>query len=105
MDRITIIGTAYGHEDAPLDYIGEVWGITTLAPKKRTKVNRVIDMNKYDDLRWGEGQLEGNRNTIEWCKKTNTPYIGLHNYPIKKIVKRFLPSLRLPVFPGIGKHV
>ena len=89
MERITIIGTAYGKEDAPHDGVGEVWGITTLVPEKRTEVDRVIDMNQYDDLRWGEFERDANLNTIAWCDENNVPYIGLRNYPIDKVVGIF----------------
>lgn len=87
MRRVNIIGLGYGWRDAPYND-GEVWGITSLV-LKRPEVDMVIDMNVYDDLRWGEVEKEKNDSVLVLCEKNEIEYVGLHNYPIGKIQKSF----------------
>ena len=88
MKKLTIIGTGYGWENAPHGDDLEVWGITYL-PTLRKDVNNVIDMNVYDDLRWGRFEQERNERVIDWCEENDVPYICLDNYPIDEIEKHF----------------
>ena len=75
-------------EDAPpLGDEHEIWGITQLLLKR--KVDLVIDMNVYADLRWGQEEKDENDLVLEMCAKENIPYVGLDNYPIAEVIKKF----------------
>ena len=84
MKKLIIIGTGYGWDDAPYGDDIEVWGITYL-PTLRKEVDRVVDMNVYYDLRWGEFEKERNDKVIKWCSENKVEYTCLDNYPIDKI--------------------
>lgn len=70
---------------APYDV--ESWGITHTVLNR--PVNLVIDMNRYDDLRWGEKEKKDNDSVIRLCKVKEIPYMGLEEYPIKEIERHF----------------
>lgn len=85
MRKVNIVGLGYGWDDAPYND-GKVWGITSLI-LRRPEVDMVIDMNVYDDMRWGEVEKEHNDRTLELCEKNKVKYVGLHNYPIERVQK------------------
>lgn len=88
MRKVIIIGKGFGWENAPsISNEFDTWGITQLI--LRRPVDLVIDMNRYDDFRWGELELEENAVAIAMCKEGNIPYIGLHNYKIKEMISHF----------------
>lgn len=82
---VNIIGKGSTWVDAPYD--GESWGITQLY--LRRPVSLVIDMNVYDDGRWGEQERKEADKVRKLCSENGVPYIDLHNYPFFEIVKRF----------------
>jgi len=47
----------------------------------------VIDMNVYDDMRWGEVEKKHNDRVLELCKEKKIKYVGLHNYPLERVQK------------------
>ena len=83
--KVAIIGKGKSWVDAPYDI--EAWGITQLVLWRY--VDLVIDMNVYDDLRWGKMERMQNMAAIQKCKNENIPYIGLGDYPKDKIVECF----------------
>ena len=87
MRKVNIVGTGFGWKDAPYDD-GKVWSITSLV-LSRPEVDLVIDMNVYDDLRWGEIEKEHNDRVLDLCANKNIPYIGLKNYPLDRVRKSF----------------
>ena len=87
MRRVNIVGTGFGWKDAPYDK-GKVWSITSLI-LSRPEVDMVIDMNVYDDLRWGEVEKEHNDRVLHICSMENIKYVGLNNYPLDRVRKSF----------------
>lgn len=87
MSKVVIIGNGDGFMDAPEYGNEELWGITSLILWR--DVNLVIDMNVYDDLRWGISQKRLHERVLERVKKFNTPYIGLKEYPIDDVIEKF----------------
>ncbi len=83
--RVNIIGKAGTWVDAPLD--GTSWGITQLYLKR--PVSLVIDMNVYDDGRWGEDEKLEAEFVKRFCESDGTPYVCLDNYPFKEISELF----------------
>lgn len=83
--KVNIIGKGNTWVDAPLDE--HSWGITQIY--LRRPVNLVIDMNVYDDLRWGvQEKIEAERTRLK-CLQNGVPYIDLKNYPIKEVIEKF----------------
>jgi hypothetical protein len=82
---VNLIGRGSGWVDAPKDEYS--WGITL------TNLNRdvdlVIDMNVYEDNRWGVFEKERARESIQLAKDKGIPYIDLKTYPIDEIIKYF----------------
>jgi hypothetical protein len=85
MKSVNIIGKGKTWVDAPMD--GENWGITQLL--LRRPVSMVIDMNVYEDRRWGEEELQEAVKVRAMCAEQNIPYVGLRNYPINEVIDRF----------------
>jgi hypothetical protein len=83
--RVNIIGKGKTWVDAPLNEYS--WGITQLF--LRRSVDLVIDMNVYEDLRWGLQEKTEAERVKKRCEDENIPYIGLENYPIKAVMERF----------------
>jgi len=83
--RVNIIGKGRTWDDAPHE--GENWGITQLV--LRRPVSLVIDMNRYNDGRWGEQEKQEARRAVELCAVTGTPYIDLDNYPFAEVMERY----------------
>ena len=83
--RLNIIGRGNGWCDAPMDEYS--WGVTLLNLER--PVDLVIDMNVYDDGRWGDAERLGAIKSRELALSNGTPYIDLHNYPIDKIIEFF----------------
>jgi hypothetical protein len=83
--KVNIIGKGKTWADAPL--AGESWGITQLL--LRRPVSLVIDMNVYDDGRWGELEQAEAARVIALCVRNGIPYMGLDNYPIREVMARF----------------
>lgn len=84
--QLSIVGKGSGWESAP-DF-GEVWGITQIILKKPT-CSLVIDMNVYEDGRWGEVERKEAARVRELCLDRLIPFIGLDNYPLHQIIKHF----------------
>jgi len=82
---VNIIGKGKTWGEAPKD--GYSIGLTQLI--LRRPVDLVIDMNMYADGRWGQAELDENKKVMELCKKNKIPYIGLDNYPLKEVMKKF----------------
>jgi hypothetical protein len=83
--QVTIIGKGAGWQDAPM--VGETWGITQLI--LRRPVSMVIDMNVYDDGRWGDEQAREADAARQYCLDHAIPYIDLATYPIDDIIGHF----------------
>jgi hypothetical protein len=82
---MNIIGRGQGWENAPRDELS--WGITLINLKR--DVDLVIDMNIYEDGRWGETERLGAIQSKKLAEEKGTPYVDLSNYPIAEIVKFF----------------
>jgi hypothetical protein len=82
---VNIIGKGKSWVDAPTE--GENWGITQLI--LRRPVSLVIDMNVYDDGRWGDQERKDAIKSKGLCVERNIPYIDLATYPIKEVIERF----------------
>jgi hypothetical protein len=82
---VNIIGKGKTWVDAPRE--GEAWGITQLY--LRRPVSLVIDMNRYDDGRWGPQEKAEADKVLAMCALNGVPYIGLHNYPIDEVMARY----------------
>ena len=82
---MNIIGRGKGWENSPRDELS--WGVTL------TNLNRpvdlVIDMNVYEDGRWGEAERLGAIKSKEQALLNNVPYVDLESYPIKGIISLF----------------
>ena len=63
------------------------WGITQLLLRRH--VDLVIDMNVYDDGRWGQQERNEAIKCRQKCHDENIPYIDLSNYPRNEIIKKF----------------
>jgi hypothetical protein len=85
--KVVIIGKGRGLEYAPSGKNIDVWGITQVILS--TPVDLVIDMNIYDDGRWGEQEKDEARKSKEICDINKIPYIDLTNYPLKEITDYF----------------
>lgn len=83
--KVNIIGRGTGWEDAPRDELS--WGITLINLKR--DVDLVIDMNVYEDGRWGELEKLGAIESREKAERNNIPYIDLKSYPIEEIINFF----------------
>jgi hypothetical protein len=83
--QVSIIGKGRTWTQAPTT--GECWGITQLILKR--PVNLVIDMNVYEDGRWGEQEKQEARQSREICEQKGIPYVCLENYPIEEVVRKF----------------
>jgi len=83
--QVSIIGKGSGWEDAPAS--GEIWGVTQLI--LRRPVSLVIDMNVYEDGRWGEVERLEALEVKRLCMDQYIPFIGLDNYPLRQVVKHF----------------
>ena len=85
---VNIIGKCYGWDKAPaISDQYDSWGITQLL--LRRPVDLVIDMNVYNDMRWGAEELKENDKVKVICAREDISYIGLENYPLDKVVKFF----------------
>ena len=82
---MNIIGRGKGWENAPRDELS--WGITL------TNLNRpvdlVIDMNVYEDGRWGEVERLGALKSKELALLNGIEYVDLSNYPISDVIEFF----------------
>jgi hypothetical protein len=88
MKSLTIIGKGSGWENAPaVSREADCWGITQLI--LRRPVDLVIDMNVYDDGRWGEQARRDAENARLKAKQLNVPYIDLATYPLDEIIAHF----------------
>lgn len=83
--QVSIIGKGLTWKQAPYDV--ESWGLTQLVLKR--PVDLTIDMNIYEDGRWGDQQTLDAREAREICEQKGIPYIDLTNYPIREIVTKF----------------
>jgi hypothetical protein len=83
---VNIIGSGKTWVDAPME--GENWGITLL-PLLRSGFSLVIDMNVYEDGRWGAQQKQEAAVVKQRCEKVGIPYVDLKTYPIFEIMERF----------------
>lgn len=84
--KLVIIGKGSGWEKAPYNGV-QSWGITQIMLQR--PVDLVIDMNVYNDLRWGQAELDEAEVVKSLCLVNNIPYICLDNYPLREIVTRF----------------
>ena len=82
---VNIIGKGKTWVEAPLE--GESWGLTQLI--LRRPVSLVIDMNVYDDGKWGAQEKKEAEIVRQRCNTGGIPYVGLENYPIKEVMERF----------------
>lgn len=83
--KVNIIGRGNGWEDAPRDELS--WGITLINLSR--PVDLVIDMNVYEDNRWGKLEKEGAVKSRQLAGENKVPYIDLTSYPIKEITEYF----------------
>ncbi len=83
--KLNIIGKGNTWVDAPMEEFS--WGITQIY--LRRPVNLVIDMNIYDDLRWGLKEKDDAERTRLKCLQNGIPYIDLKNYPIQEMIEKF----------------
>lgn len=84
-EQINIIGKGKTWVDAPLE--GESWGITQVI--LRRDVDLVIDMNVYQDDRWGKQERLDADKAYALSMSKGIPYISLDNYPIKEVMGQF----------------
>lgn len=83
--KVNIIGKGRTWVDAPMSEYS--WGITQIFLKR--PVDLVIDMNVYDDLRWGQNEKDEADQVRKKCEEDGITYVGLENYPIDEIIKKF----------------
>lgn len=83
--KVNIIGKGRTWVNAPKDEYS--WGITQILLKR--PVNTIIDMNVYDDLRWGQVEKDEADLVRKRCGEEGITYIGLENYPIEEVMKKF----------------
>ena len=82
---VNIIGKGKTWAEAPIE--GESWGITQLV--LRRLVSLVIDMNVYNDNRWGLQEKTEAERSRKKCRENGIPYIDLESYPFTEITERF----------------
>jgi len=83
--KVNIFGRGCGWEDAPQ---GEYsWGITLVNLQRPVDV--VIDMNVYEDGRWGALEKHSAIESRKLAEVYGVPYIDLGTYPINEIVGYF----------------
>jgi len=63
------------------------WGITLTNLNR--KVDLVIDMNVYEDGRWGEDERRLYHKSKSLAFADNIPYIDLDSYPLDAIINNF----------------
>jgi hypothetical protein len=85
--KVIIVGKGRGMEDVPYEKDVPIWGITQTILKRDCTL--VIDMNVYDDGRWGERERIEAMQARELCKINNIPYIDLTSYPYETISDSF----------------
>ncbi|MFA5340607.1 MAG: hypothetical protein WC332_02405 [Clostridia bacterium] len=83
--KVNIIGRGTGWENAPRNEL--TWGVTLINLKR--DVDLVIDMNVYEDGRWGELERQGAIKSREKAVSCGTPYVDLKTYPIDEIISFF----------------
>lgn len=83
---VNIVGCGKTWVEAPHE--GECWGITLL-PLLRSGFSLVIDMNVYEDGRWGAQQKQEAEVVKTRCERDGIEYAGIENYPIKEVMERF----------------
>jgi len=84
--KVTIIGKGDSWSMAPYNGV-ETWGITQLM--LRRPCDLVIDMNVYEDGRWGEQERQEANLVKEICAINNIPYIDLKSYPLAEVMEKF----------------
>lgn len=86
--RVNIVGKSSTWVDAPYgkEY-GTVWGITQLLLQR--PVDLVIDMNVYEDGRWGYDEKWEADVVKKLAELNNIPYICIDNYPFKEVSKKY----------------
>ena len=84
--RLNIIGKSRTWVDAPYDDT-PTWGITQLYLKRN--VTMVIDMNVYDDGRWGELEKKEAEAVRGLCACNGVTVVDLESYPITDVIERF----------------
>ena len=82
---INIVGKGKGWEKAPHE--GEVWGATQLIVYRW--VSKVVDMNNYDDDKWGVDKTYLAKEARRIAEQNDIPYIDLDNYPLEDIIAYF----------------
>ena len=85
--KVIIVGKGRGWEYAPSGKEIHVWGITQVILS--TPVDLLIDMNVYEDGRWGEQEKQEAKSSREICEINKIPYIDLSNYPLSEISNYF----------------
>lgn len=83
--RVNIIGKSKTWVDAP--YSDECWGITQLLLQRPCDL--VIDMNVYEDGRWGEHEKCQAEHVRVLCEINDIPIIDLSNYPLAEVVDKY----------------
>lgn len=71
--------------DSPRDEYS--WGITQILLKR--PVDLVIDMNVYDDLRWGQNEKDEADQVRKKCEEEGITFVGLESYPINGVIDKF----------------
>jgi hypothetical protein len=84
-NAVNIIGKGKTWVDAPMDEYS--WGITQLC--LRRPVDLTIDMNVYDDGRWGKAEKDDADRARQLCETRGIPYIDIKTYPIAEIIEHF----------------
>ena len=84
--KVNIIGKSHTWVDAPFDGT-ESWGITQLLLHRSCDL--VIDMNVYEDGRWGEKERQEAEFVRKLCGVNNIPLIDLKTYPLAEVMERF----------------
>ena len=84
--KVTIVGKGKGWLDAPFDQ-SPLWGITQLILHRPCDL--VIDMNVYDDGRWGDEELREAIAAKQLASMNRIEYISLDNYPLTQIINKF----------------
>jgi hypothetical protein len=84
--KVNIIGKSKTWIDAPFDDT-ESWGITQLLLQRPCDL--VIDMNVYEDGRWGEDERQEAAFVRNFCRINNIPLVDLKTYPLAEVMERF----------------
>jgi hypothetical protein len=88
MKSLILIGKGMGWENAPaVSRDADCWGITQLI--LRRPVDLVIDMNVYEDGRWGEQEKRDAEAARLKAKQSGVSYIDLATYPLDEIIAHF----------------